>query len=122
MTMEPQDMTDDQLQKAVGLAYNAEKLAKKQLADLKKEWLRRQGNTVGTQYEAEGVSVHLSDNARWDEATARRVLADMKIPADVIAKMEITVLDRKEAEDKLPPRVYRMCQKAHGTRFNVNFT
>lgn len=122
MTMDPHEMSDAQLNKAVGLAYNAEKLAKKQLADLKKEWLRRQGSTVGTQYEAEGVSVHLSDNARWDEDTARRVLADMKIPADVIAKMEVTVLDSKAAKDKLPPRVYRMCQKVHGTRFNVNFT
>ncbi len=120
--MEPEEMTDDELQYAVGLAYNEEKLAKVKLANLKKEWLRRRGNLVGTEYEAEGVSVHLSSNSRWDEQTARKALAEMKIPDNVIAKMEVTMLDRKAAEDMLPPRVYRMCQKASAPKFNVNFS
>lgn len=120
--MEFNEMSDDQLQKALGLAYNAEALAKKQVAEAKKEWKSRHGDKVGVEYEAEGVSVFLSPNARWDEKTARDVLEAQGLSESVIAKMETTSLDRSKAEEMLPPRIFKMCQKAAAPKVNVRFT
>ena len=120
--MEPQQMNDDQLQKAVGLAYNAKKKAEKSYSELTAEWKRRHGLKIGTEVEGGGVQVFLSPNARWDENTARLALKAAKIPERVISQMETVSLDRKKAEEMLPPRVYQACQKESAPKFNVRFT
>lgn len=120
--MELNELSDDQLQRELGMAYNAEALAKKRVSAAKAEWRKRHGEKVGTEYEADGVNAFLSTNERWDEDTARKTLEAQGLPEHVIAKMETTILDRKKAEEMLPPRVYKMCQKASAPKFNVRFT
>lgn len=119
--MDPQQMDESQLQKALGLAHAAEAKAKKDLAELKREWISRHGGNAGTEYTSSGVQAFLSPNARWDESTARLALSEAGIPQKIISQMETVTLDRKKAEDMLPPRVYRMCQKASAPKFNIRF-
>jgi len=120
--MDPQQMNDIQLQKALGLTYNAKKKAEADLKELQREWLSRHGKSVGAEFDGNGVQVYLSPNARWDEHQARKALTEAGIPERIIEQMEVTVLDRKAAEEMLPPRVYRACQKASAPKFNIRFT
>lgn len=120
--MDPQQMNDAQLQKALGLTYNAKKKAEADLKELQREWINRHGNTVGAEFDMYGVQAFLSPNARWDENTARQALEAANIPERIIKQMETVSLDRKKAEEMLPPRVYRACQKESAPKFNIRFT
>jgi len=119
--MDMQDMTDEQLNKAVGLEWLAKAKAEKRLKDLQAEWYRRHGKDVGTEYNASGVEIHLGINRRWDEDTARERLSRLKGADKVIRELEVTKLDSALAKKKLPPEIYEQCGKVHGVRFNVGF-
>lgn len=120
--MDPQQMDDDQLQKALGLTYNAQKRAEKDYKELQREWRKRHGSEVGNEYAAVGVQVFLTPNHRWDEATAREVLTASGLSDRMISKLEVTTIDRKKAEETLPPDLYAKCQKASAPKFNIRFT
>lgn len=119
--MNPESMNDEQLGKALGLEYTAWKKAEKQFKELQSEWYSRHGREVGAEHAAHGVRVYLAPNRRWDEATARRALAEAGVSERVIRRMESTVLDREKAQEMLPPRIYKECQVDHAPKFMVKF-
>lgn len=120
--MDPQQMNNDELQTALGMAYLAKAKAEEDFDELKREWRKRHGNNVGNEREARGIQTFLSPNKRWDEGTARKVLAESGLSERMIAKLETTTIDRKKAEEQLPPNLYNMCQKEAAPKFNVRFT
>lgn len=119
--MDAQDMSDEQLNKALGLEWLAKAKAEKQLKELQVEWKRRHGKDVGTEYNEGGVKIHLSPNVRWDEDTARERLSRVKNGAYVISQLEVTKLDSAKAKEMLPPAIYKECGKSHGSKFMVGF-
>lgn len=119
--MDIENMNDEQLQKAIGLEYTALNRAKKNYEAMKSEWLSRHGREVGAEFAGNNVQVYLAPNNRWDENTARKALFEAGVSDKVVQQMEATVLDRKKAEEMLPPRIYKRCQIPNAPKFMVKF-
>lgn len=108
--MNIEQMSDETLNKRIGLAHNAKAKAEKDLKALMVEWQRRHGEDVGTAMEVGGVRVQLNANRRFDAALAAELLPS-RIPAEVYEAITKTVIDSKQAKDTLPPKLYRECMR-----------
>lgn len=112
-------MSDETLNKRLGLAWVKKRQAEKELQELLSEWKQRHGKGVGTQCEAGGVSVKLTANRRFDAAYAAQYLAD-KLPPEVLESITKTVIDSKQAKEILPPKLYRECGRDFEPKVRVD--
>jgi|SRR5690625_1107965 len=116
--MNIEQMSDETLNKRIGLAHNAKAKAEKDLKELMVEWQRRHGEDVGTTMEAGGVRVQLNANRRFDAALAAELLPS-RVPAEVYDAITKTVVDTKEAKEVLPPKLYRECMKDFAPKTSI---
>lgn len=101
-------LSDENLNKRLGLAHNAKAKAEREYKELMEEWRRRHGEDVGTSFVAGGVSVTLGPNRRFNAEYAAEILKT-KLDPEVFAAISKTVVDSKKAQDLLPPKLYRDC-------------
>lgn len=116
--MNIEQMSNETLNKRIGMAHNAKAKAEKELKELMSEWQRRHGEDVGTTMEAGGVRVQLNANRRFYANLAAELLPS-RIPAEVYESITKTVIDSKEAREVLPPKLYRECMKDFAPKTSI---
>src|SRR5699024_5592145 len=116
--MNSEQMSDETLNKRIGMAHNTKAKAEKELKELMSEGQRRHGEDVGTTMEAGGERVQLNANRRFDASLAAELLPS-RIPPEVHEPITKTVNDSNQAREILPPALYRECMKDFAPKTSI---